>query len=405
MGAPALILEELDALGPPVETENTGDLDAPVEDHMASCIDSLHADISARQRELLTYIAAFDHSGAWEWDGCRDMGMWLAGRLGTRPYFARKMVACAHALNDLPLTSEALASGAVCLDKVVELTRFATGDTEARLIKWARRVSVAAIGAEAERATAPEDDETRDTERARSLRWWWYDERRALGLEGYFPPDQGAAIVQAIKLAAKEIPDTSDETGDDFDSPEDRRARRHADALWALASNKIGRHPHADRATVVVHTQLGALGDRGPFSELAGGGVLHPDTAKRLVCDARLQFVLTDTAGNPLGIGRTSRNVPEWLRRQLEFRDHGCRFPGCGARAYLKAHHIWHWEDGGPTDYYNLVLVCCFHHKLVHEFGWDVQMPLNGVVEWFRPDGSRYNPGLDPPARRSLVPA
>jgi len=98
----------------------------------------------------------------------------------------------------------------------------------------------------------------------------------------------------------------------------------------------------------VVHTQLGTLGDRGPFSELAGGGVLHPDTARRLGCDARLQFVSTDRHGNPLGIGRTSRNVPEWLLRQLRLRDHGCTFPGCGTRAFLHAHHVWHWHDGGP---------------------------------------------------------
>jgi hypothetical protein len=39
---------------------------------------------------------------------------------------------------------------------------------------------------------------------------------------------------------------------------------------------------------------------------------------------------------------------------------------------FLKAHHIWHWELGGPTDYDNLVLVCLFHHKLAHEGGWSV---------------------------------
>ena len=168
------------------------------------------------------------------------------------------------------------------MDKVVELTRWATRDTEARLITWTKRVSVAAIRAEAERATAPDEQETRDTERARSFRWWWVDDRRALGLEGYFPPDQGQAIVQAIKLAAKGIPDTSEQTGDDFDSPEDRRAWRNADALWALAQSKIAGQSGADRATVVVHTQVGTLGDREPFSELAGGGVLHSETARRL---------------------------------------------------------------------------------------------------------------------------
>jgi hypothetical protein len=127
--------------------------------------------------------------------------------------------------------------------------------------------------------------------------------------------------------------------------------------------------------------------------------VLHEDVCRRLGCDARLQFVLTDNKGNALGIGRASRNVPRWLRRQILFRDHGCAFPGCATKAFLQAHHIWAWEDGGPTDYHNLTLVCLFHHKLVHEFGWSVCLNKDRA-EWFRADGSRYDPGPDPPPRR-----
>src|ERR687891_2669313 len=176
MGAHALDLEATDsARSAQLEP------DAPIEDHIASCIDSLHADICARQRELLAWVAQFDRTGAWALDGCRDMAMWLAGRLGIRPYTARKWVDCAHAMKLLPLISEALGSGVLCLDKVVELTRFAAPESEARLIKWARRGSGAAVRAGAERATAPETEEAVETERARSLRWWWYDERRALG--------------------------------------------------------------------------------------------------------------------------------------------------------------------------------------------------------------------------------
>ena len=408
MGAHALDLGNFhqtdDATGA-FEADDAGPIDAPVEDHIASHIDSLHADISARQRQMLTYVAAFDDTGAWADDGCWDMAMWLSGRLGIRPYTARKWVACAHALSGLPLTSEALETGALGLDKVVELTRFATADSEARLITWATRVSVAAVRAEAERAAAPEPEETRDHERARSLGWWWYEDHRAVGVEGYFPAAQGAAIVAALQRAATEVPATDDTTGDTcFDTPEDRRNRRLADALWALASQRIAGDCDADRATVVVHTALGSLGDRAPFSELDGGAVLNKDTARRLSCDARLQFVLTDNDGNALGIGRTSRNVPHWLMRQLRFRDHGCTFPGCGTRAFIQAHHMWHWEDGGPTDYDNLRLVCSWHHRLLHEFSWDMRIGSDDDVGWFRPDGSRYYPGPDPPGRAGIRP-
>ena len=29
--------------------------------------------------------------------------------------------------------------------------------------------------------------------------------------------------------------------------------------------------------------------------------------------------------------------------------------------------HIIHWEDGGPTDTWNLVALCPYHHRLHHQ--------------------------------------
>jgi hypothetical protein len=132
-------------------------------------------------------------------------------------------------------------------------------------------------------------------------------------------------------------------------------------------------------------------------------GVVHPEIGRRLSCDARLQVVLEDSAGNALGIGRAGRNIPAWLMRQLRYRDHGCTFPGCGTRAFLQAHHIVHWEHGGATDLANLTLTCCFHHKLVHEHGWKVALDEASVAMWFRPSGRRYDPGPDPPRQLDIA--
>ena len=54
------------------------------------------------------------------------------------------------------------------------------------------------------------------------------------------------------------------------------------------------------------------------------------------------------------------------LRRALEYRHPTCAVPGCGATRGLHAHHIQHWEDGGPTELHNLVLLCPYHHRLHH---------------------------------------
>ena len=57
---------------------------------------------------------------------------------------------------------------------------------------------------------------------------------------------------------------------------------------------------------------------------------------------------------------------------------------------------MW-WGKGGRTDLDNLVLVCTFHHKLVHEFGWRLKREADGSVKWFRPDGTGYRAGPAPP--------
>ena len=42
-------------------------------------------------------------------------------------------------------------------------------------------------------------------------------------------------------------------------------------------------------------------------------------------------------------------------------------YPGCTVPAHrCIAHHIRPWDDRGPTDLTNLVLICHFHHRTVH---------------------------------------
>ena len=47
-------------------------------------------------------------------------------------------------------------------------------------------------------------------------------------------------------------------------------------------------------------------------------------------------------------------------------RDQGCAVPGCTQTHILEVHHIIHWEDGGPTDTWNLICLCPHHHRLHH---------------------------------------
>jgi HNH endonuclease len=66
-------------------------------------------------------------------------------------------------------------------------------------------------------------------------------------------------------------------------------------------------------------------------------------------------------------VGRKTRSISPALRRALNSRDGGFRFPGCTHKRFVDAHHIHHWAHGGETKPSNLVSLCRFHHRMVHE--------------------------------------
>ena len=83
--------------------------------------------------------------------------------------------------------------------------------------------------------------------------------------------------------------------------------------------------------------------------ELEDGPAIAAETARRLACDASLVRIVEDEHGEPLDVGRKTRSIPPRLRRALNSRDQGCRFPGCTQTRYVDGHHIKHWADGGET--------------------------------------------------------
>jgi len=126
--------------------------------------------------------------------------------------------------------------------------------------------------------------------------------------------------------------------------------------------------------------------------------VLAAETLRRLACDAGLQVSLDDAHGTPLMLGRRSRTPSVAMVGALRRRDRTCRFPGCERVRYTDAHHVVWWSRGGGTDLSNLVLLCGFHHRLVHEGGWRLVLESGSTVRWFRPNGERYRAGPGPPA-------
>jgi hypothetical protein len=95
-------------------------------------------------------------------------------------------------------------------------------------------------------------------------------------------------------------------------------------------------------------------------------------TAERIACDCTMsRVVLADSM--VIDVGRATRTVSPPTMRALRVRDRGCRFPGCDRQvSWSSPHHLIYWSRGGPGKLPNLVLLCYFHHRLVHEGGWQV---------------------------------
>ncbi|MEX2527505.1 MAG: DUF222 domain-containing protein, partial [Gemmatimonadota bacterium] len=159
----------------------------------------------------------------------------------------------------------------------------------------------------------------------------------------------------------------------------------------------------AERYQVILHVDEGTLAGGDKSCDCAGGhesgrvdgaepGRSHledgtrvsAETSRRLTCDAAVVRASGSSGdiGEPLHIGRRTRTIPPALRRALELRDGGCRFPGCGLR-FTDAHHIIHWADGGDTSLGNLTLLCRHHHRSLHEDGFRVRRLPNGRLRFY----------------------
>jgi 5-methylcytosine-specific restriction endonuclease McrA len=274
------------------------------------------------------------------------------------------------------------------------ITRVADAESEAELLGHASEMSAAALErlVRSWRRPGPSDEAAVEARRHASRCLSVFpDEDGSYLIRGKLDPEVGALLMRAIEAASDalfrgSVPETT---------PEQRRA----DALGLLAERAFaagfaeaaderrddaeddaGRGAPAERYMVVLHVDQAAT--------LEDGTPVSAETSRRWACDASVIR----------GASRT-RVVPPRMRRALQLRDRGCRFPGCGSR-FTDAHHIRHWADGGPTEVDNLVLLCRVHHRLLHEGGFRLEPNPKrpGRPDFLTPRGIRI-PEAPPPMR------
>ena len=132
-----------------------------------------------------------------------------------------------------------------------------------------------------------------------------------------------------------------------------------------------GKYLDFDSDDLNVQREIAALieGNK-PFPELYDYDAMELDWAqlRMMACDASIIPAVLSSRGEPLDVGRSQRGFPTSVRRAVILRDGGCAYPGCKMpHIYSEVHHIQHWQNGGMTSLDNAVMLCRFHHLVLHE--------------------------------------
>jgi hypothetical protein len=351
--------------------------------HDVEVLDALVMGEQALRLEVLTEVTRLEAGEVWKQDGATSLADWLAGRYTTSITTAREWITVARALAELPRIRRIYADGRLSWDQLRALVKFTTPEDEADWAERAPSMSVAELRAVNKRVT---NAEVVEAHQQRRVEWWFEDHRPGFHMTVDMADVEGATVATWLTRRANQYdPDPESGVYEEFGA-------RCADALYELASQELAFDRDHDRATILIHTDLTTLLDRVGSATIADGPALAHDTLRRLACDARIQLAITDPDHSTIGVGRTTRTIPPWLARLVRLRDQGCRFPLCRRTRWTQAHHIIHWADGGPTNLDNLITLCGFHHRLIHEHGWTITGHPDGGITWHRPDGYRFQP-------------
>jgi len=374
--------------------------------------------ITAATHRFLELVAEYDRREGWARHGVASCAQWLSWQCGIGRVAAREKVRVARALEKLPRTSDAFRRGAVSYSKVRAMTRIATPGNEATLLNVAEHGTAAHVEKLVRKycyvERLEEAQRTNGQHYDRHLSFS-YDEHGSVVMHARLPAEVGSVVRKAIETAVAMLEQrtktesASAEAGErDWFHVNDAHGAKRADGLRALAESFISRQADdtgtaADRCQMVVHIdqRLLASADRAHDEsglppphrcELEDERTLAVETARRLSCDCSLVGIVEDEDGEPLDVGRKTRSIPPALQRALKSRDGGCRFPGCDRSRFTEGHHLEHWANGGETKLSNLITLCWFHHRLVHEGGFGLRVTDDGVFVFTRPDGSRVEP-------------
>jgi hypothetical protein len=352
----------------------------------------------ALEAERLRRLSEIHRRQSHRREGYLSTASWLVDRHRMGWTTASKEIRTARSLERMPHTREALGTGELTLSAVQMLVSARHAhpsqfrESEETLVEAARRLPAPQLHRTMSHWRRQLDwkQGLRDAERLRQQRSLKLT-TTILGMvhvDGDLDPETGEVVLTALR-------DCQDAQRDRTKRAQEARTptQSRVDALGEICRRWLQGQGRAssggERAHVAVIVDLDALeGRAGNRSELEHVGPVHPETVRRLACDASISRVIVRGDSEPLDIGRKTPVVPAPMRKALVVRDRHCRFPACDRPPpWCDAHHIKHWANGGVTALSNLVLMCRRHHRLVHEGQFEVRI-VDGRPIFTGPDAN-----------------
>ena len=384
-------------------------------DELATEICTLAGHINAANHRFLVLIAEFDRRNGWSDSGTQSCAHWLNWKCGIAMGAAREKVRVARALENLPKISAAMASGTLSYSKAREITRVGNAADEDYLLMIAEHGTAAHVErlVRAYRRCQEAEELSREQRQQQNRRVSFrYDDDGSLILNCHLPAEAGALVHEGAGRRGRGLPSTKT-------FPLERQSRavpfseRRADALARVAESFLAHDvlesPGTDRQQIVVHVAAETLRDR--HRRLLRDRARPFDRRRdRATLRLRRQRRHADRRRGRRAAQRRPQDAHHLraVAPVLNARDKGCRFPGCCNARYIDMHHIKHWANGGETKPSNLVSLCRFHHRAVHE-GGSIEILDDGALRFVRPDGECVDgvaPGFtQPPGDWRQLPA
>lgn len=398
-----------EALGAAVDALAAVDLDAltPREllEHTAALQPLLDRVAAQRSRAL----AEVDRREAYRQDACVTTASWWRLRVRHDPRPAATVVTTSRRLRSLDATRQALEEGRIGHAHAEVIARAATPRRrdailahEETLVRLAERATPRDVARACRRIAELVDDDgpagagpdpRRTFQLAQTVDGLW-------DVRGLLDAVTGARLDGLLR--AHDVPDPSGTPEGDRRTPTQRRHDALDRVLRAAEEHPDASSVHGSKPRLLLTVDLLTLLGRPDLAtrttRLSTGQELTLHRALELLEGASLTAVLMLGPFRVVGLGRTHRVLPAWLRTVLGMVHGSCRGPGCDRpMAWTEAAHLDAWGDEGETDLDRTIPACRAHHDLMDLAGWTVHLdPDTARCLWTSPDGRR-SIRTDPP--------